>query len=80
MIGAAGEAIGPTDGAVANAVAATIARAIPYHMPPIDVAVEDGHVTLRGAATGDLECHAAENAARRTRGVRSVVNRIARTR
>lgn len=80
MIEKTGEAIAPTDRAVANAVADTIARDIPYPMPHIDVAVEDGHVTLRGAATCDLERHAAENAVRRTRGVRSVANRITNTR
>jgi len=76
MIGAAGKKLSPTDRAIANAVAETIVREIPIPMTPIEVAVEDGHVTLRGAATGDLERHTAENAARRTRGVRSVANRI----
>ncbi|MDQ6832057.1 MAG: BON domain-containing protein [Chloroflexota bacterium] len=80
MIAEAGKAIEPTDRAVANAVADTIARDIPYPMPHIDVLVEDGHVTLHGVATCDLERHAAENAARRTRGVRSVANRIAHAR
>ncbi len=77
MIGAADKRVAPTDRAVANAVAETIARDITVPMPRIDVAVEDGHVTLRGPATGELERHAAENAARRTRGVRSVANRMA---
>ncbi len=76
MIEEAGTAIAPTDGEVANAIAKTIARDIPIPMPRIDITVVDGHVTLSGVATCDLERHAAENAARRTRGVRSVTNRI----
>jgi osmotically-inducible protein OsmY len=80
IIEEAGKAIASADRAVANAVADTIARDIPIPMPHIDVAVEDGHVTLHGIATYDLERSAAENAARRICGVRSVANRITNAR
>ncbi len=77
MTGKVGEAAAAsTDTEVADAVADTIARHIPMPMPHIGVSVQQGIVTLRGNVTDDLESHTAENAARRTRGVRSVVNRI----
>jgi len=75
IAGEVGVATVPTDTDLANAVTDTIGE-IPFALSHINISVHGGTVTLRGTVTDDLERYAAENAARRTHGVQSVVNRI----
>ena len=72
----AGAATTPTDREIAAAVTNTIARDLPIPIPHLDISVHHGSVTLRGSVTDNLDGYAAENAARRTKGVQSVVNQI----
>jgi len=65
-----------TDTDIAKAVADALEWNSSVPVEAIDVKVENGRVTLRGEVDWNFERQAAENAARRVTGVKSVVNMI----